>query len=109
MSMDLKPCPFCGEEGHITMSSDGYGVECWNRRCTDMQMEQLPSEAEAVRAWNTRVERTCHDVYPMATYCFACSECGHTRRFIQGWNSVTHSGQDEFNYCPNCGAKVVEA
>lgn len=49
---------------------------------------------------------TCHDVYPNAAYCFTCSECGHIRRFVQGWNNVTNSSQDEFNYCPNCGARV---
>ena len=56
MSENLLPCPFCGGEAHISASSDGYGVECWNRSCIDMQMEEIPTEAEAIAAWNTRAE-----------------------------------------------------
>lgn len=52
-------------------------------------------------------ERTCRDVYPEAAFCFTCSECGHIRRFVQGWNDKTDSRQDEFRYCPNCGRRVV--
>lgn len=54
MGETLKPCPFCGGEAHMSASSDGYGVECWNRRCIDMQLEQIPTEAEAIAAWNSR-------------------------------------------------------
>lgn len=49
-----RPCPFCGEPAYIAASSDGYGVQCWNRLCIDMQMDSLPTEAEAIRAWNRR-------------------------------------------------------
>lgn len=96
-----------------------HAIEAWNTRADDNsfaygndaaywhdEYEKLLRAVDVIREAN---ERTCHDVYPDATYCFTCSECGHIRRFIQGWNNVTHSSQDEFNFCPNCGAKVVEA
>jgi Tfp pilus assembly protein PilV len=69
----------------------------------DVAVKLTPEQAIAA----TLGRGTCHDVYPNATYCFTCSECGHVRRFIQGWNNVTDSSQDEFNFCPNCGRKVI--
>lgn len=50
----LLPCPFCGGEAHVIVSSDGYGVECWGELCTKNQLEEIPTEAEAIAAWNTR-------------------------------------------------------
>lgn len=40
-------------------------------------------------------ERTCR---PARTDCFECDECG----FLDAY-----AAPDSFNYCPNCGAKVV--
>ena len=111
MTDELKPCPFCGGEAHISASSDGYGVECWNRRCIDMQMDELPTEAEAIDAWNTRAERTCRDTggYLM----FRCSECGcsvEVDDFDSGEPNIFVDGIAATpRYCPNCGAKVVDA
>ena len=106
MTDELKPCPFCGGEAHISASSDGYGVECWNRRCIDMQMDELPTEAEAIDAWNTRAERTCtldgsHSINygyaPVGTVWEWDLSCGH------------HIEMDDCpDYCPYCGAKVVD-
>lgn len=126
---ELLPCPFCGGEAHISASSDGYGVECWNRRCIDMQLEELPTEAEAIAAWNTRTgelsgvlealpmtkenmaehgwvrERTCTNAsYRLDESRFHCSECG-----FGCWVKNVATGRDELpQHCPNCGAKVVE-
>ena len=46
-------------------------------------------------AWNTRAERTCRMLVDPRTEYRICSKC----------KSVMLEG---FNYCPNCGAKVVE-
>lgn len=94
-------------------------TDCWTRweadkfRCTATEINGIfafsvgnSTPEQAIAA--TLGAGTCHDVYPNATYCFTCSECGHVRRFIQGWNNVTDRSQDEFNFCPNCGAKVVK-
>lgn len=106
MSIELKPCPFCGGEAHMSASSDGYGVQCWSRRCLDMQMEELPTEEAAIEAWNTRAVRTCRLVptrgvkhYPTALM-LDCSECG--TRFKYG------EQPEPGEYCRGCGAKVVE-
>ena len=92
---ELLPCPFCGGEAEMSASSDGYGVECWNRRCIDMQMDGLPTEAEAIDAWNTRAERTCRNISGKNWWAFECSECGE----------MIEQGVPK--YCPECGAKVV--
>lgn len=99
MSEELLPCPFCGGEAHISASSDGYGVECWNRRCIDIQLEQIPTEAEAIEAWNTRAERTCRNTWDIeltGRLRFKCSECGAVSLDVTP------------RYCPACGARVVE-
>lgn len=98
----LLPCPFCGGEAHISASSDGYGVECWNRRCIDMQMEEIPTEAEAIEAWNTRAERTCKRVLYKPTGVLVCSECGAGMPKQLDKYCYLH-------YCPNCGSKVVNS
>ena len=120
---ELLSCPFCGGEAHISASSDGYGVECWNRRCIDMQMDELPTEAEAIaawnsradyhgyeqaaieawesiKAWNSRAERTCEftpDGMMDDRLWFACSNCGGYITTDYGMPS----------YCPHCGARTV--
>lgn len=40
----------------MIVSSDGYGVECWGELCTKNQLEEIPTEAEAIAAWNTRAD-----------------------------------------------------
>lgn len=105
MSIELKPCPFCG--GEPTMSSYTYStlgggyvqfkVECENDNCPAQPTVDWHywSEAEAAEAWNTRAERTCHDEAKYPDF-FVCSACHVT---IGKWVP---------RYCPNCGAKVVE-
>lgn len=109
---ELKPCPFCGEkhvmheQGHVIVtetarSGPRYGVSCYS--CGG-RIEFFNTVAEAIDAWNTRAERTCRmeynedwsgdELYPTEAY--QCSVCGH----------ITQEGLP--NYCPGCGAKVVE-
>lgn len=51
---ELKPCPFCGGEGvpGTTLDDAGY-VMCASETCWCMT-GYLPTEAEAIVAWNTR-------------------------------------------------------
>ena len=101
----LLPCPFCGGEAHMSLSSDGYGVECWNRRCIDMQMEQIPTEAEAIAAWNTRHVETCElSVCGWDNDTIQCMACGAY------WEHQQFDSPDycPVNYCPSCGAKIVQ-
>ncbi len=57
-----------------------------------------------------RAERTCHDVLADDEQFFRCSQCGcevmlHEEVHTRTWNALWAG---ELNYCPNCGAKVVE-
>lgn len=123
---ELKPCPFCGGEDleidhaptYDVRHPDVYEVHCVE--CGGRGGEGW-TEAEAIAAWNTRAEmgyedtlilldelglseRTCHIVPAMRKYTLSdgteayedgCSECGEY---------VSESD----NYCPGCGAKVVD-
>lgn len=135
MSNELKPCPFCGSQytqvrymglkHYPSAFENGYRGECCDCGAITRALE---TETGAANAWNTRAdveqgavsmteenmaehgwvrERTCglicHEVelpdglkekgVEMCVY--ECGECGE-RMF------------SDYNYCPNCGAKVVE-
>lgn len=104
MTQELKPCPFCGggveyfELSWTATAFSGhmYASPFWQIRCKDCRatLGDFDTKNEAIAAWNTRAERTCE-----AKLCcdgfYRCTECGH---------SMLPSS----NYCPHCGAKVVE-
>jgi len=114
MSEKLKPCPFCGGEA-IADCGFNYDYDGGNRYyaysadvtcscgCTLHVENSWPKEYVAgenmldfaIAVWNTREERTCHNVSD-AGFGFKCSECGD-------WEDMEHNP-----YCPHCGAKVVE-
>jgi hypothetical protein len=140
----LKPCPFCGGtdfteclDGGIwpDYMYNGGGVppsneyvirdEIMCNTCgTSVQScshgERLadvtPEEAEqnTYRLWNTRAERTCHDLGgcdEAGMQVFHCSECGCVLSLfdVSGTNTLcTNHIYDYPRYCPICGAKVVE-
>ena len=103
---DLLFCPFCGGVAHIkevvSACSVVYTVGCSDSEC--MGFETLlckPTPEEAVAAWNRRAERTCRATLPPyepgVEELPVCSECG--RQLIL---------EDDDEYCPRCGARVVE-
>lgn len=51
-----------------------------------------------------RTERTCRNLDKHHNIMFKCSECGH-------WECQDFDGEkilpQTWNYCPNCGCKVV--
>lgn len=85
---ELKPCPFCGGEASLMRSNTLYKVEC--KDCGVAGNVRV-FQSDAIAAWNTRVERTCE----RGDEFWECSECGE------------HGLRSGWNYCPNCGAKVV--
>lgn len=116
---ELLPCPFCGGEAQV-FESGAWFVDHFMKyvRCTScgLQTCDYKTEAEAVEAWNTRTKpaydleayqdglwaqfrrdfKTCHSE---RTDCFECSECAFIDAYV---------APDDFNYCPNCGARVTE-
>ena len=88
MSKDLKPCPFCGNENVKVYNSSDARYRQYNVKCKKCGARICKSTlSEAIEAWNTRAERTCHKGSG-----WYCEECEQTCRRLR------------MNYCPNCGA-----
>lgn len=100
---ELKPCPFCGGEAdvHYFAHDDSEcTVMCSNPNCrASVSAKSCGSMTTAYnrarKLWNRRAERTCHLVDNGCELC--CSECDYRCGY-----------DDEPNYCPGCGARVVE-
>lgn len=103
---ELLPCPLCGGEARIEHGLVAWAVVC---PCSSHVFYGCElDKAKTAEAWNARAERTCHVVstyrydyeggYAGFEYVTELS-CGH--RFKDG-------NGDSPDYCPWCGAKVVE-
>ena len=112
MRNELLPCPFCGGEptlyqdettGHWAVRCvkdtikptllNSHGATAWGYSCTD--------PAEAIKAWNTRAERTCSLKLFLGQ--------NETADILEGVCSKCSAFMDsQMRFCPNCGAKVVE-
>lgn len=113
MSEELKPCPCCGSSnGLYVLQDEKYGE--WSVFC-DMCKTSFHNEnhcdtrEEAVSAWNRRAERTCRMEQDPDYDFVRCSACGYEEESnvlvaVDEGGLVVYGG----NYCPNCGAKVVD-
>ena len=122
MTDELLPCPFCGGDvvnmgvrphfregkgnGWTVLCADCGGSIGYIERPDGHFYAEYDTKPEAVAAWNARAERTCQCTTDDNAWCFACSECGKT--FPRSDLHYAHN-HGEINYCPNCGAKVVDA
>lgn len=109
---ELKPCPFCGGEADVMLCQSAYGQSYrihheHKSPCPAAYVNglQFRTEAEAITAWNARAERTCKSMTDDNAWCFMCSECG--KSFPRSQLHLAHN-HGEINYCPNCGAKVMD-
>lgn len=111
MASDLKPCPFCGGEARFeTYGGTACAVVCQTCGCGTPTM-RLDDGMIAADLWNRRAERTCEFFYDEKMAEYACSACGE---LVSGSNpdyeyQVSHLAVlESFEYCPNCGARVIE-
>ena len=103
----LLPCYFCGGEAKVCESGINgkmkvYGLVEHKDGCFFLA-DGLPTKYQHIMesdfdAWNTRAERTCK--MKLTTVGYACSECHSV-----DWHTKS---KPKPNYCPNCGAKVVD-
>lgn len=102
---ELLACPFCGGEAIYGKSEASGRVRAV---CVDClaSTDWLAGTDEAAAAWNRRAERTCnvessHVEQKIGDYSYLEVElsCGHAFT----WDDGTPP-----DYCPNCGAKVVD-
>lgn len=109
MTNELKPCPFCGSEAKLFTARGKCNQIV---RCLECNVSPgyRQTKKEAIEAWNTRAERTCHNksrFAPGGTR-FICSACDFGSDWDM-WNEDYGVPMDFwFDYCPICGAKVVE-
>ena len=125
MSIELKPCPFCGGEAvlqAIDFEPDYDDLPIWWVRCSSCLAETAEftgaTEAEAIAAWNTRKEpitimspittvsagepqtyvplRTCENESEWNEVDgFVCSVCGIR---LEGWSKIVEDEEQEFYY-----------
>lgn len=101
---ELKPCPFCGGKAVVRALTISRSFVVFCEDCPIGFLVPYDSEEEAVDAWNTRAERTCHVVKNSRKYVLSDG----TELFDDGCSICNgYIGAGE-NYCSNCGAKVVE-
>lgn len=102
---ELRPCPFCGVEPEVHPACEYeakftalFLVVC--DKC-GARGDYYIMQADAIKAWNTRHERTCEFTYELGDdgWWWYCSNCG-----------VLPSEYDLYNvpnFCPDCGARVI--
>lgn len=111
MTQELKPCPFCGGtdiriKRDLTCGFETFSVQCM---VCDAPQNYHDSERGAIDAWNTRTERTT-PMYRDNHGIWHCENCEHGADIWTGSNGALDAWEDSWapNYCPNCGAKVVD-
>ena len=108
---ELKQCPFCGGEAELNESASGFpyfSIWCKNEHCFAGAVQVRDFDKERlVNSWNTRADRTCRMNMKEPEYVLSgwweCDKCGVVyppcNEEIAKW---------ALQYCPHCGAKVVE-
>lgn len=107
MYEELKRCPFCGAEAELVRNSGGnYFVRCTDRQCAARTRLYHENESGARLAWSRRTERTCRIDMPVIDWETGETDC---RCSACGFSADPQDWAETYNYCPNCGAKVVES
>ena len=108
----LKSCPFCGGEADTLKANHSIFPWSVSHVCCaiggGIVTTGFSSEAEAIEAWNKRAERTCHDAFNKKAWCFCCDACACVMPWKNSCSNEDIIRGGLLNYCPNCGAKVVD-
>ena len=124
----LAPCPFCGYETpfiltssigdcteearvvcpscHVSTTRDG---QSWRVSYRGDDITRALAIGRAISRWNRRAERTCRMEQDPDYDFVRCSACGYEEESnilvaVDEGGLVVYGG----NYCPHCGAKVVD-
>lgn len=105
MTQAMNPCPFCGGEAVVCEYTDESMVYVKCSACGAMSGTVQATYEKADENWNRRAERTCHIDMPVIDWetgetDYRCSACGFSAD-PQDW-------AETYDYCPRCGAKVVD-
>ena len=113
--IELLFCPFCNAEMEVICQFSSSTGILYSLNPKDRHEKQCPlkgeyprykTEAEAIKAWNTRAEQTCkvegdywhdHGGDEYDTYEFVLS-CGHKVEWLDN--------AEKPKYCPQCGARI---
>lgn len=134
MTTELKPCPFCGGEAHVSQAlivdmnivtysviCDACGMGIFKARLTPDEWVALKDPQAAIDAWNTRESQPCYADEADHSRCKYSVNRGWVERTCKQrrlFNLVSRECDGEYyqwhdeempNFCPNCGAKVVDA
>lgn len=99
MTDELKPCPFCGHDAELFVTThkgtEHYNVSC--SHCPAMTGSSILRHY-VIDAWNTRYKRTCNMMAPnKETMPYPrCSACGSPMMNAPA------------RYCAQCGSEVVD-
>ena len=108
LNRQLRRCPFCGGKAklvYMDLDSIEPDYKVWGVWCKRDQkaeygqghmVENCGTPEEAVDVWNGVRRRKCRIVRPQY-FNDVCSEC-----------SEPLGGIETLNYCPKCGAEVVD-
>ena len=120
---ELLLCPFCGGEAEVYEMQYGvdgqysvFGVFCVDDSNSELIglskyqhghfIDNFPTEAKAIEAWNSRAERTCKIESSYLNDFTSNHECWYEFEMQCGYK-FTWDEIKPPTYCPNCGAKVV--
>lgn len=54
MNIELKPCPFCGEEAKLKEIAGRYAIEC-SKHCAGTVIKN--DKSKVIEIWNRRTEK----------------------------------------------------
>lgn len=122
MTKELKPCPACGNETPSEkLSQLQNGMWMSKIECLDdfpatsfksIGVGETPEQAHelAVDNWNTRHKRTCKNIAQWHDGDFKCSKCTAELEYAptMPWGKHETDETVRVNYCPCCGAEVLD-